>query len=77
MTEPKAHENLTLRRIYDAPPERVFRAWTQPSTLREWWCPPGWIADEIELDLRVGGCYRIRMSRIVDRRLVGVCGQFL
>jgi len=68
---------IELQRRFRASPERVFRAWTQPSALREWWCPPGWIADDVELDLRVGGSYRIRMSRVGDRRLVAVCGQFL
>ncbi len=52
-----------LQRRFRASPERVFRAWTQPVALREWWCPPGWMAGEIEVDLRVGGIYRIAMTR--------------
>ena len=66
-----------LQRRFRASPERVFRAWTQPVALREWWCPPGWIAAEIEVDLRVGGAYRIAMSRVGDGGPVSVCGQFL
>ena len=50
-----------LQRRFRASPERVFRAWTQPAALREWWCPAGWTAGEIEVDLRVGGAYRIAM----------------
>jgi uncharacterized protein YndB with AHSA1/START domain len=68
---------IELQRRFRASPERVFRAWTQPSALREWWCPPGWIAGQIELDVRVGGSYCIRMSRVGDRRPVAVRGQFL
>ena len=59
MTEPKAHENLTLRRIYDARPERVFRAWTDPAELARWNVPAdGWTIEVLEVDLRVGGHYR-------------------
>ena len=54
MTEPKAHENLTLRRIYDAPPERVFRAWTDPAELARWNVPAdGWTIEVLEVDLHV------------------------
>jgi uncharacterized protein YndB with AHSA1/START domain len=66
-----------LQRRFRASPERVFRAWTQPVALREWWCPPGWIAGEIEVDLRVGGSYRIGMTRPAGGAPVAVSGQFL
>jgi uncharacterized protein YndB with AHSA1/START domain len=68
---------IELQRRFRASPERVFRAWTQPRALREWWCPPGWVAGEIELDVRVGGSYCIRMSRVGEVRSVAVRGQFL
>jgi uncharacterized protein YndB with AHSA1/START domain len=56
----------------------VFRAWTQPVALREWWCPPGWVAGEIDIDLRVGGAYRIGMSRTGTAGAgVSVSGHFL
>jgi uncharacterized protein YndB with AHSA1/START domain len=69
---------IELQRRFRASPERVFRAWTQPVALREWWCPPGWLAGAIEIDLRVGGAYRIAMSRAdnADAR-VSVGGRFL
>jgi len=68
---------IELHRRFRASPERVFRAWTQPSALREWWCPPGWIASEIEVDLRVGGAYRIAMGRAEGGKSVSVSGVFL
>src|SRR2546422_7968118 len=43
------------------PPEKVYRAWTDPAALRIWWnqaASPGWLA---ELDVRVGGRYRVVM----------------
>lgn len=67
---------IELQRRFRASPERVFRAFTQPAALREWWCPPGWTAGEIEVDLRVGGAYRIGMNRIGDGGPVAVRGQF-
>jgi len=68
---------IQIQKRYRAPPERVFRALTQPAVLREWWCPPGWVAGEIALDLRVGGAYRIAMTRVSDRQQVAVSGRFL
>src|SRR6516225_322534 len=68
---------IELQRRFRASPERVFRAWTQPVALREWWCPPGWIAGDIEVDLRVGGAYRIAMTRPAGGAPVAVSGQFL
>ena len=69
---------IELQRRFRASPDRVFRAWTQPVALREWWCPAGWIAGEIEIDLRIGGVYRIAMSRADGGGPgVSVAGQFL
>ena len=73
-----AKVGIELQRRFRASPERVFRAWTQPVALREWWCPPGWVAGEIEIDLRVGGSYRIAMVRAASPGArVSVSGQFL
>jgi uncharacterized protein YndB with AHSA1/START domain len=55
----------------------VFRAWTDPEVLRRWWCPPGWAPVEIEVDLRVGGAYRIGMCKAPSDRAVYVHGHFL
>ena len=68
---------IELRRRFRASPERVFRAWTDPASLGRWWCPPGWVAGEIEVDLRVGGCYRIAMARPGCGEPVAVAGAFL
>jgi uncharacterized protein YndB with AHSA1/START domain len=54
---------LRFRRRIAASPERVFQAWTRPEALKLWWCPAGWHPAEIEVDLRVGGAYRIAMRR--------------
>ena len=48
-------------RILDAPPERVWRAWTEPDELVRWWGKRGWTAqrDSLVLDVRPGGALRI------------------
>ena len=75
---PSTGIGIELQRRFRASPERIFRAWTQPLALREWWCPAGWIAGEIEIDLRVGGSYRIAMVRAEGEGPgVSVIGQFL
>jgi uncharacterized protein YndB with AHSA1/START domain len=54
---------LRLRRTYDAPREEVFDAWTNPEVLRRWWSvTPAGRTPVAEVDLRVGGCYRLTME---------------
>src|SRR5439155_22589565 len=54
---------IELQRRFRASPERVFRAWTQPVALREWWCPPGCIACEIDIALGIRATSRSGMTR--------------
>lgn len=51
-----------LRRTFAAPRERVFQAWTEPEALRKWLSPAGCSTPVAEVDLRVGGKYRIGMQ---------------
>lgn len=58
-----ASTSLHLERVYDATPEEVFDAWTNPEVLRRWWAAaPTWRTPVAEIDLRVGGSYRISME---------------
>ena len=68
---------IELQRRFRASPEALFEAWTRPAALREWWCPDGWTAGEIAIDLRVGGRYRIEMRRVGSGAPVAVTGEFL
>ena len=55
--------SLRVERTFDASPEEVFDAWTNPEVLRRWWRPnPAWTTPVAEVDLRVGGRYRISME---------------
>ena len=65
---------LTLRRTFQASRERVFRAWTSPEEMKRWKGPGDRTTPIVEVDLRVGGAYRVHM-RTPDgneARLVGV-----
>ena len=59
---PTERPSLTLTRRLRARPEKVFAAWTDPQNLAQWFGPatakPGSV--QAELDVRVGGRYRIR-----------------
>jgi uncharacterized protein YndB with AHSA1/START domain len=58
------HEVL-ITRIFDAPRERVFKAWTDPDAVAEWYGPEHFDAprERIRIDLRVGGRYELTMVR--------------
>ena len=54
---------LRLERTFDAPAEDVFDAWTNPEVLRRWWAAdPAGHTPVAEVDLRVGGAYRLTMQ---------------
>ena len=53
-------QELTIRRSFKAPRDRVFRAWTDPASVQQWFMPrPGGRVDVADIDLKVGGSYRI------------------
>jgi uncharacterized protein YndB with AHSA1/START domain len=47
--------DLTLIRHFDVAPERVWRCWTEPALLRQWFTPKPVVTKEIVIDLRPGG----------------------
>lgn len=53
--------SLTLKRRLNAPPEKVYAAWTTPAQLAAWFGPQQTMADSVraDLDVRVGGRFRI------------------
>jgi uncharacterized protein YndB with AHSA1/START domain len=53
---------VRVERTFEAPAEAVFDAWTNPEVLRRWWkANPAWEDAHAEIDLRVGGGYRLAM----------------
>ena len=53
---------LSLSRIIDAPREKVFKAWTDPELLKQWFAPLPWTTPQAELDVRPGGANLIVMK---------------
>ena len=52
---------LVISRIIDAPRERVFKAWTEPQLLKQWFAPLPYTTPVAELDVRPGGANLIVM----------------
>jgi uncharacterized protein YndB with AHSA1/START domain len=52
---------IVLERTFDAPAELVFRCWTDPTLMARWWGPSGFTNPVCELNVRVGGTWRIVM----------------
>jgi len=65
---------LQIRRTFQAARDRVFRAWTTPEEIKQWKAPGDRTTPLVEVDLRVGGTYRIHMRSPdgAEVRLVGV-----
>ena len=47
--------DLVVTRLIQAPRERVYRAWTDPALLTQWFTPRPWTTPSAELDVRAGG----------------------
>jgi uncharacterized protein YndB with AHSA1/START domain len=52
---------VVITRVFGAPRELVWEAWTNPKRLAEWWGPRGFTNPVCEVTLRVGGALRIHM----------------
>ena len=46
---------LTVKRLFDAPLNLVWRAWTEPELLDQWWAPKPWKSETKSMDFKVGG----------------------
>jgi len=57
-----SERDLVITRIFDAPRELVFQAWTDPKRLAQWWGPKEFTNPVCELDVRPGGAIRIDMT---------------
>lgn len=53
--------DIVVRRVFDAPRDLVWKAWTDPRQLAVWWGPDGFTTTIHEMDLRVGGTWNHTM----------------
>jgi uncharacterized protein YndB with AHSA1/START domain len=60
-TETQSDREIVITRIFNAPRELVFKAWTEPKHIEQWWGPEGFTTRVTEFDLRPGGRSRYVM----------------
>ena len=72
---PTAEREVTLTRLFEAPRDLVFRMWTDPHHMAQWWGPKGFSNPVCEMDVRVGGAIRIDM-RAPDGTVYPMTGIF-
>lgn len=56
MTDQKSN-GIVIERVFDAPKELVWKAWTDPEMVKKWWGPKDFTAPNIKSDFKVGGKY--------------------
>jgi uncharacterized protein YndB with AHSA1/START domain len=55
-------DRMVITRVYEAPRELVWKAWTDPEYARQWWGPKGFTTPVYKMDFRVGGKFLICMK---------------
>ncbi|MDB5798747.1 MAG: polyketide cyclase [Paucimonas sp.] len=58
---PTASRELVLQRLIPVAPEKLYRCWTEPALLTQWFTPPPWVTPHAELDVRPGGSSMVLM----------------
>lgn len=51
------NKKIVIERIFNAPREKVWDAWTKPELVKQWWGPEHFYAPSVKVDFRVGGKY--------------------
>jgi uncharacterized protein YndB with AHSA1/START domain len=61
MSDSVSAREIAITRVYDAPREEVWKAWTEPDRLAAWWGKRGWnaVPSSITMDVRPGGAFRV------------------
>ena len=72
----EAAHQLLLTRLIPAPRHSLFRCWTEPALITQWFTPPPWKTIAAEIDLRPGGASLITMQG-PDGTLMPNAGQYL
>lgn len=73
--KPTATREVTLTRVFDAPRAMVWKAWTDPKQMAQWWGPHHFTNPRCELDVRTGGAIHIDM-RAPDGTVYPMGGRF-
>ncbi|MEO8674742.1 MAG: SRPBCC family protein [Casimicrobiaceae bacterium] len=76
MFEPDPVLDLVFERVIDVPRELVWKAWTTPELIKQWFTPAPWTTIDCEIDLRPGGIFRTIMRSPEGQEFPNV-GSFL
>jgi uncharacterized protein YndB with AHSA1/START domain len=68
---------VSLRRVCNAPPERVYRAFLNPDATAKWLPPNGFTGSVLAMDARVGGRYRMRFTNLANGQVHAFGGEYL
>ena len=52
---PLEERTIVMKTVIDATPAEVFKAWTTPDRMKDWFCPKPWTVSDVDLDPRPGG----------------------
>lgn len=72
-----ANNTVTLYRVLAAPPEKVFKAFTDADAYASWLPPYGFVARVFELEVKVGGKYRMAFTNFTTGNAHSFGGEFL
>ena len=56
-----ANKQIIITRLFDATPDVVWSAWTEPEYMDQWWAPEPWTAETASMDFREGGKWSYAM----------------
>jgi len=71
----QSDREVVMTRVFDAPKQLVFDAFSKPELLKQWFGPHGWHLSTCEVDLRVGGGFRFVLQG-PDGRQMGMRGVY-
>lgn len=71
-TDGKVAQEIVITRVFDAPCELVFKAWTDPERLMRWFAPKGCEMPFCRIDLRIGGVFHYCMRMSEGRDIWGI-----
>ncbi len=56
-----ANRSLRISRVFDAPADLVWKVWTTPELIKDWWGPDGFTNSIDIMEVKVGGCWKFTM----------------
>jgi uncharacterized protein YndB with AHSA1/START domain len=75
--EPIAEREVVITRVIDAPARLLFKAYSTPEHLTQWFGPPGWTLTLCEMDFRGGGRLRLAMTGSDGKQGTPFDGEYL